>query len=134
MFEYAEILLLDPETGEILRAYPFPGLAPRSLQATSNAVYCIRQGDGGLPNSMLCRIDLDRLDAAVRVFPAAFDSGFSPGLDPWTPSTWTIDQPTELVLWEHLDATDSGVTISGWSGTAAVNPVTLALQNVQETG
>ncbi len=39
-----------------------------------------------------------------------------------------------LVLWEHLDATDAGITISGWSGTAIVDPITLALLNVEPSG
>lgn len=131
--EYAELLLLAHGTGKIIRAYPFPGLKPQRLQATSDALYCIRQGDGGLPDSMLCRIDLATLDATVRVFPSALDSGYSPGPDRWTPSTWIIDEPTGLALWENLDATVSGITISGWSGTATIDPDTLALLAVDES-
>ena len=133
VYEYAEILLLSPETGQIIRAYPFPGLPPQSLQRTSDALYCIRQGDGGLPDSMLCRIDLTTLDATVRVFPSALDSGFSPSLDRWTPATWTLDQSTDLILWQHLDTTGAAVTISGLTGTATIDPQTLALVAVDET-
>lgn len=79
-----------------------------------------------LPDSRLCRNDLTTLEETVRAFPAAFDSDFSLSPDLWTPSSWTVDEPTELVLWENLDATDSGVTISGWCGTATVDPNTLA--------
>jgi hypothetical protein len=131
--EYAEILLLDSRSGDILRAYPFPGLGPLSLQATDDSIYCIRQGDGGLPDSMLCRIDLATLDATVRVFPSALDSGFSLKPDRWVPASWTIDDPTDLVLWEHLDISADGITISGSSGSATVDPDTLELLTIDDT-
>lgn len=131
-YEYAEILLLAHGTGQIIRAYPFPGLAPRSLQATAEALYCIRQGDGGLPDSMLCRIDLATFDATVRVFPSALDSAFPP-FDGWMPSSWVVDAPTDMVLWENLDATDSGITITGSSGIATVDPDTLTILTLDES-
>ena len=129
VFEYGEILLLDHETGQIIRAYPFTGFKPQTLQATSDAVYCIRQGDGGLPDSMLCRIDLTTLDATIRVFPSALDYSGPPS-DSWIPANWTYDEPTDMVLWSNLDATDTSVTISGGSGTATIDPDTLAILTV----
>ena len=127
MNEYAEILLLDPQNGEILRAYPFPGVPPQSLQVTDDAIYCIRQGDGALGDSMLCRIDRSSLEATVRVFPSSLDSRFTQGGDWWAPAYWTIADPTGLALWQELDTAGDVITISGWSGTATVDPATLDL-------
>ena len=134
VFEFAEILLLLLDSaGQIVRAYPFPSVPPRSLVATDGALYCIRQSDGGLPDSMLCRIDLDNLEATVRVFPSDLDSALQPRIDRWIPTTWTVDEPPGLVLWEHIDATDDDITISGWSGTATVDPITLAIVNIERS-
>lgn len=130
--EYAEVLLLDPATGEIERAYPFPSVAPQLLELTDDAVYCVRQGDGGLPDSMMCRIDRSTLAATMRVFPFVTDSVFGPGSDHFVPTNWTIDEPTDLVLWQRLDITDVGFEISGLSGSARVDPGSLALSNIVE--
>lgn len=46
--EYSEILLLDPPDDEILWVYPCPGVRPRQLHATDDALYCVGQGDGGI--------------------------------------------------------------------------------------
>ena len=67
--EYGELLLLTPDRGRILRAYPFRGVPPQWLLVTPQAVYCGRQGDGGLPNSMVCRVDRSTGALTVVVFP-----------------------------------------------------------------
>ena len=67
--EYGELLLLSPDRGRILRAYPFRGVPPQWLLVTPKAVYCGRQGDGGLPNSMVCRVDRSTGALTVVVFP-----------------------------------------------------------------
>jgi hypothetical protein len=48
---YTEILLLDAD-GRIRRAYPFENLPIRELVLGDDAVYCGRQGDGGIPDSL----------------------------------------------------------------------------------
>ena len=68
--EYGELLLLTPDRHRILRAYPFRGLLPQWLLVTPKAVYCGRQGDGGLPNSMVCRVDRSTGALVVVVFPS----------------------------------------------------------------
>ena len=68
--EYGELLLLTPDRRRILRAYPFRGLLPQWLLVTPKAVYCGRQGDGGLPNSMVCRVDRSTGALVVVVFPS----------------------------------------------------------------
>lgn len=67
--EYGELLLLTPDRSRILRAYPFRGVPPQWLLVTPKAVYCGRQGDGGLPNSMVCRVDRSTGALIVVVFP-----------------------------------------------------------------
>lgn len=67
--EYGELLLLTPDRTRILRAYPFRGVPPQWLLVTPQAVYCGRQGDGGLPNSMVCRVDRSTGALTVVVFP-----------------------------------------------------------------
>ena len=132
IFEYGEILLLEPGTGRILRAYPFASIGPQALVITDDAVYCIRQGDGALPDSMLCRIDRSTLEATVRVFPSAIDSAVGPGSGHHIPANWIIDEPTNQALWQRLIVSDGLVRISGLAGTAKVDPLTLEIIEVTE--
>jgi len=129
--EYAEIVLLDSETGRIVRAYPLPSLAAHQLIVTDDAVYCIRQGDGALPASMLCRIDRDTLEAIVRVFPYDDDSDMTSGGAITLASYWIVEDPADYVLWETMTNNDGEITISGWSGTARVDPDTLELYDIE---
>ncbi|MCB9388047.1 MAG: PASTA domain-containing protein [Acidimicrobiia bacterium] len=130
---YREILLLDPTTGAIIRAYPFPELTPDGLVATDTAVYCNRQGDGGVPESLLCRIGLDDLKADVRIFPPpnTDDAGAVPKA--WTPSYWAVDSTpdlADLAIFSRLTTTGSAVTASGAQGSATVDPGTLELSDI----
>ena len=94
-----ELLLLTPDRTRILRAYPFRGVPPQWLLVTPRAVYCGRQGDGGLPDSMVCRVDRSTGALIGVVFPSPIDSAFS---DPQTgvvdsqalagrPGNWRVD-------------------------------------------
>jgi hypothetical protein len=104
-FEYGEVLRLDGRT--IVRAFPFQGTPPQHLAVTPDATYCARQGDGGLPDSMVCRIDRDTLDLSVRIFPSEIDSGFAER-DPETlPDGWTVDD--EELQVRKLIVDDDGV-------------------------
>lgn len=121
--EYGELLLLDPTGSRILRAVPLPGVPPQTLVVHDTAVYCARQGDGGLPDSMLCRADRNGSGTAVRIFAAA-------GPDP---------APTvEVPGWQRQDATSddefaavvrcpAGVCVEGPRGTVPFHPATLVL-------
>lgn len=73
-FEYGEVLLLDESQERIIRAFPLPALPPDFLAITDDAVFCARNGSGGLPDSMLCRIDRDTFEMSVRVFPSEDES------------------------------------------------------------
>jgi hypothetical protein len=86
--DWGEVLLRD-SSGKIKRAYPLPGLPPQYISVGPDAVYCARQGDGGLPNSMVCRIDRKTLKMTVRVFPSSIDSGIDPKA--YWPKSWTLD-------------------------------------------
>ena len=94
-----ELLLVTPDRTRILRAYPFRGVPPQWLLVTPRAVYCGRQGDGGLPDSMVCRVDRSTGALIGVVFPSPIDSAFS---DPQTgvvdsqalagrPGNWRVD-------------------------------------------
>lgn len=71
--EYGELLLMTPDRSRILRAYPFRDVPPQWLLVTPRAVYCGRQGDGGVPNSMVCRVDRSTGALTVVVFPSPDD-------------------------------------------------------------
>jgi len=98
--EYAEILLLDPETGEIVKAFPFPTFTPRSLGLFGDDLYCI----GYL---VLCRIDRRTLQAAVRIF--AEDPEIDPDDYAWLPDNWTLD----VRGWAPLALEGSGASPDG---------------------
>lgn len=90
--EYGEVLLLNHDQDRILRAFPLPSAPPQTLLVTDDAVYCARQGDGGLPNSMLCRIDRATGEWMVRLFRYEDDVR-----DPWPPADvlpdhWILDR------------------------------------------
>jgi hypothetical protein len=78
---------------------------------------------------MLCRIDRTTGDISVRVFPSDVDSMFDPSLDAWIhiPDTWTFEEPAGLVLFEEIEVRDGTVSITGHSGSAEVDALTLEL-------
>lgn len=101
--EYGELLLLTPDRSRILRAYPFRGVPPQWLLVTPQAVYCGRQGDGGLPDSMVCRVDRSTGALGVAVFPNTVDSAFS---DPQSltgrPGSWRLDNSSPAAIFSHV--------------------------------
>lgn len=131
--EYGEVLLMDTTGEQILRAYPAPGFPffNGSIIATDSAVYCASQGDGGLPDSMLCRIDRATGDWIVRIFPSDTDSGFNPpSPDRYIPDNWTIDKPVDRPLFLDLVITPEGLFTVGYNNQQVqVDPDTLELLN-----
>jgi hypothetical protein len=127
--EYGEVLLLDGAESRIIRAVPLPGVPAQTVVLGDEAVYCARQGDGGLPDSMLCRIDRTSFAPLVRIFPAAKDSSFGRDTNRWMPRWWVLDDGLEPApVFEHLDVADDALTLRGSGGTATADPLTLELR------
>lgn len=74
---YAEILLLDPDSLEIVRAWPLTDFPNLRLTATPDAVWAHRDGDGGLPDGLVVRIDRTTMDLRGRVIMSDIDSSFT---------------------------------------------------------
>ncbi len=72
--EYGELLLLDESQSRIVKAFPLPAVPPEELLLTDDALYCSRSGAAMLPDSMLCRVDRQTLEAVVRIFPTDLGS------------------------------------------------------------
>ena len=62
---YQELLLLDSETGSIIRSYPFADVSVTSIAVTEDAIWCAGESDGANPFSTYCRIDRATLEATV---------------------------------------------------------------------
>jgi hypothetical protein len=120
--DYGELLLLDTTSTRILRAVPLPGVPPQSLAVRDTAVYCSRQGDGGLPDSMLCRADRAGTGTLVRVFASA-------GPDPTVPVDrpgWRRERGSPGAYFsEVMRACPERTCVQGPDGTLAFHPVTL---------
>lgn len=101
--EYGELLLLTPDRGRILRAYPFRGVPPQWLLVTPKAVSCGRSGDGGLPDSMVCRVDRCTGALSVAVFSSPTDSGFGkPQPLAGRPGSWRLDGSHPAADLQHV--------------------------------
>ena len=121
--EYAEILLLHSETGEILKAFPFPAFPPTSLALFDDGLYCARPEYEWGPGSMLCRVNRHTLAATVRVFLAYSDADLHDYA--WFPGNWTVDDgvPPSLddsgELPDNLDPLTLEVYPEAWAGAEA---------------
>ncbi|MEX0873678.1 MAG: hypothetical protein WD646_11435 [Actinomycetota bacterium] len=130
--EYGEVLHLDKNKERILRAYPLPAIPPTAIAITDDAVYCARQGDGGLPNSMACRIDRTTLDIKVRIFPSASEPAFTDP-DTYRPDTWTVSDES-LEVYKFI-ADNEGVWAEQYTGGwTRLDPVTLEIEARGTTG
>src|SRR5450755_3385901 len=130
--EYGEILLMNADHTRIIRAFPLPyAHTTTHLVVTDKAVYCASSGDGGLPDSLLCRIDRRALTMLVRVFPWKMDSAFTPPQSPdlYAPAKWVLDQPRDPMFY-NLAVSGGHIRISEGGNRADVDPQTLQLSNV----
>lgn len=129
VLEYGEVLLMDESGQEIIRAFPLPSLPPQHLVIADDAAFCGRQGDGGLPDSMLCRIDRASFDWTVRVFPWKSGSLFGPGgAQGANPPNWIVEDPTDAAYFEQIEVTETSVVVEGSGGRREVDTLTLELQ------
>jgi hypothetical protein len=130
-YEYGEVLLLDRTSSRILRAFPLPGLPPQRLLVTPSAIFCERQGDGGLPDSMLCRIDRTTLRGKVRVFPWTSESGFHPvPPDRYVPSNWSINNPFGRAMFQTIRLDGRSLIVTGDGVEGRVDAATLRIEAV----
>lgn len=133
--EYGEVVLMTSDLSTIVRAYPFPGYPPQWLFETDDALYCGRQGDGALPNSMVCRIDRVTGDVTVRTFrwtggEEETDDGIDVSL---MPGMWTDDTTAETVF-GAMRAVDGHleVGVDDLGEWVAIDPITLELSTGSE--
>lgn len=124
--EYAELLRLDHD-GNVLAAYPFPGLSPSWLHTTADAVYLGRVGDGGEPSSMVARIDRTTGDAEVVVFPidetgARSDAVLNVAYDGWRIAPEDLDLTTLVQTGDE----GPGTLVQSYTGPVRVQPEALA--------
>ena len=109
--DYGEVLLVDGG-GAIVKAWPMPGAPPNWLAVGPDNVYAGHDGDGGLPDSTLARIDPATLAATVVVVPAEVD-GTATG---W-PADWGVATGDDVFSYRGLIGYGSG----GMTGTRAVS-------------
>ena len=87
----------------LFRSYPFRGVPPQWLLVTPQAVYCGRQGDGGLPDSMVCRVDRSTGALTVVVFQSPMDSGFGESQAlAGRPGRWRLGGSNPLAELQHV--------------------------------
>ncbi len=111
--DYGELLLLNGD-GAIVRAWPMPGAPPNWLAAGNDRIYAGHNGDGGLPDSTLARIDPASFAATVVVIPAQLD-GTASG---WPPA-WHVATGDDVFDYRGVIGFGSG----GMTGTKAVSPL-----------
>ncbi len=148
--EAGEILLLEDWGGPIIDSWPlgyFPGGYNGDIEVAPDAVYCMFKGDGGLPDSQICRIDLATGRLTMAIYTAAFDGGDEAfyqdlyldsdmdwqviahdGSETFGPSGWLYldgaaglgDQPTEPAM-------------VGPFGSGRIDPGSLTIVDVEQT-
>lgn len=111
--DYGELLLLDGD-GAIVKAWPMPDAPPNWLAVGPTAVYAGHDGDGGLPDSTLARVDPATLDATVVLIPAEVD-GTATG---W-PAGWHVATGDDVFDYRGVIGFGSG----GMTGTKAASPL-----------
>ena len=124
---YAEVLHLDG-AGAVVKAYPFPRLAPQWLLVTPRAVYCGRHGDAAAPDAMVCRID--RASGTLRVLVTADRADHTVlGEEDVAgrPGTWVLDDRTFTVDLGTPPRVGTELTFSSSSGTLRLDPDTLGV-------
>ncbi len=73
-----EILLLEDWGGPIIESWLlgyFPGGYGGQIEVADDAVYCAYAGDGGLPDSLACRLDRTTGELALTIFTTEPDGG-----------------------------------------------------------
>lgn len=111
--DHGEILLLDGFNGPIINSWVVPMGPPGTLVMGDDAVYCLRSGDGGLPDDIICRIDLETGEMTARVWPAEEVSSA------YTDRGWTVEQPwfndplVDHPDWSSMAWSERGLVVGG---------------------
>lgn len=124
--DYAELVLVDTARSALAEVFPLPGLAPEQLLVTDDAVYVSRQGDGGLPFSLLARVDRQTRQIVVRVFPGGIDGTYEPPGGTLPPG-WTVTEGLDEGQFQRLQVDGTTVTVSGSGRSLTFDAHTLAL-------
>lgn len=121
--DYGEVVLLGAD-GAIVRAWPMPGAPPNWLVVGDDRIYAGHDGDGGLPDSTLARIDPATFDATVVVIPAELD-GTTTG---W-PSAWHVATGDDVFSYRGLIGYGSG-GMTGARAASSLGDVVVSLSSV----
>lgn len=121
--EYGEVLLLDASGMKILRSLPLPAVPPQAFRVEDDAVYCSREGDGALPDSMLCRIDRRGPGHLVRVFEGEGSDGTTPVARPG----WKRQAAPLQGVFSDVVACPARLCVAGSAGQVPFHPVTLVV-------
>jgi hypothetical protein len=124
---YTEILLMTPNLGRVIKAFPIADTPPQWLTLTPEAIYCGRQSAG---RSMICRIDRKSMDLTGRTFPNRQQKDLADSysvLSQEFPGTWTKDKRSDLTGFDQIDLRNGVLKVSDWQDrpTITLDPVTL---------
>jgi hypothetical protein len=128
--EYGEVLLLDARREKVIKAFPL-SWPPYELAITDEAVYCGRSGDGGLPNTTICRIDRRTKEVTGRAF-LCTDCA-DPPRSPPRREGWSVTYRSVSIY--DFVASVTGVWLQDFAGTwTRLDPKTLEVRetNVEE--
>lgn len=110
-----ELVLVD-STGRVVRAWPLPGSPPAWIHVTPDAVYAGRVGDGGIPDSVVLRVDRSNLEGQARFLSAPPDGGTMPDLPGWaeaaTDAPWPVTTDPDAVPDPSLTLVDSTIGLT----------------------
>lgn len=126
--DYAEVLHLDRSGERILRAYPFPRLAPQWLLATGQAIYCGRHGSATAPDMMICRVDRATGDLRVRIAADLADTSSVTEADvEGRPGIWVVDDRNFVANFGNLPQVGPELTFRSGSARLQLSPDTLGV-------
>jgi hypothetical protein len=136
--DYSEILLMTPDLRQVIRAFPIPGEPVQWIVLTPEAIYCGRQGDGAIADSMVCRIGRASISATgrsaggqaftARVFPpeTTLDADSRTSVKGW-PGLWTTNAPDKRTGFDQADLNQGLLRILSSTGetTVRLDPASL---------
>jgi META domain len=130
-----EILLLSRDEGTIIRAFPLDPTPPQWLLVTDRAVYCGREGDGAIPDSMLCRIDRRTGELLVHVFRCdASCDGLRPEDIEDRAGRWTFSVRPAHAAFTHARLEGDRLVVSNANGSQTLRVDAATLEPIDAAG